>query len=119
MVTVEKNPKTVAAFVKGVNLALKEMIASPDAAIDALKSRDGLVNTNAERARLSLYVTELLLTPNVKANGFSAVDTKKLEAQIADVSSAFGIKAPLTVASVYTDKFLPPKAERLPPAWKE
>ena len=116
---VDKNPKTVAAFVKGVNLALKEMIASPDAAIDALKSRDGLVNTNAERARLSLYVTELLLTPNVKANGFSAVDTKKLEAQIADVSSAFGIKAPLTVASVYTDKFLPPKAERLPPAWKE
>jgi NitT/TauT family transport system substrate-binding protein len=116
---VEKNPRTVAAFVKGVNLALKEMIASPDAAIDALKSRDGLVNANAERARLSLYVTELLLTPNVKSNGFSAVDTKKLEAQIADVSNAFGIKAPVTVASIYTDKFLPPKAERLPPAWKE
>ena len=116
---VEKNPKTVAAFVSGVNMALKEMIAHPDAAIDALKVRDGLVNTSAERARLNLYVTELLLTPNVKSNGFSAVDARKLEAQIADVGNAFGIKAPLTVASVYTDKFLPPKAERLPPAWKE
>ncbi len=115
---VEKNPKTVAAFVKGVNQALKTLIAEPDAAIDALKARDGLINVSAERARLTLYVNELLLTPNVKANGFSAVEPKKLEAQIADVIDAFGIKTTVSAASIYTDKFLPPKAERLPPAWK-
>lgn len=116
---IEKNPKTVTAFVKGLNQAMKELVSDPTAAIDALKVRDGLVNTAAERARLSLYVTELLLTPNVKANGFSSVEPKKLERQVSDVVSAFDIKAPLTAASVYTDKFLPPKAERMPPAWKE
>jgi NitT/TauT family transport system substrate-binding protein len=116
---VEKNPKTVTAFVKGVNLALKELIVDPQAAIDALKVRDGLINAATERARLSLYVTELLLTPNVKANGFSAVDPRKLEKQIADVTTAFGIKAPVAPASIYTDRFLPPQAERLPPTWKD
>ena len=116
---VEKNPKTVAAFVKGVNQAMKELVAHPAEAIDALKVRDGLVNAGAERSRLALYVTELLLTDNVKANGFSAVNAKKLERQIADVVGAFSIKSAPAPAGVYTDRFLPPKAERLPPAWSE
>lgn len=116
---IEKNPKTVAAFVKGVNQAMKELVAQPAEAIDALKTRDSLVNAAAERARLSLYVTELLLTDNVKANGFSAVDGRKLERQIADVANAFALKAGVTPAAIYTDRFLPPKAERLPPAWVE
>lgn len=116
---VEGNPKTVTAFVAGVNQALKQLVAEPDAAIAALKSRDGLVNVKGERARLSLYVTELLLTDNTKANGFSAVEPAKLDKQIADVIDAFGIKQPLAASAVYTDRFLPPKADRLPPAWKD
>ena len=116
---VEKNPKTVAAFVRGVNKAMKEMVADPKAAIDALKVRDGLVNTAVETERLKLYVKELLLTPNVKANGFSSVNHAKLDAQIAAVLDAFNVKAQVTAAALYTDRFLPPKADRLPPAYKE
>jgi NitT/TauT family transport system substrate-binding protein len=116
---VEKNPKTVAAFVRGVNKAMKEMVADPKAAIDALKVRDGLVNTEVETQRLKLYVKELLLTPNVKANGFSSVNHAKLDTQIAAVLDAFNVKAQVTAASLYTDRFLPPKADRMPPAWKE
>ncbi len=62
---------------------------------------------------------ELLLTPNVKANGFSAVDMHKLDTQIADVLDAFNIKSTMTGASIYTDRFLPRQERRLPPAWKE
>ena len=116
---VEKNPKTVAAFVRGVNKAMKELVADPKAAIEALKMRDGLINVGVETERLKLYVKELLLTPNVKANGFSSVSTKKLDAQIADVMEAFNVKASVTSASLYTDRFLPPKADRIPPAWKD
>ena len=116
---VEKNPKTVAAFVRGVNKAMKEMVADPKAAIDALRVRDGLVNVDVETQRLKLYIKELLLTANVKANGFSAVNAKKLETQIAAVLDAFNVKAGVTAASLYTDRFLPPKADRLPPVYKE
>ena len=116
---VEKNPKTVAAFVKGLNRAMKDIVADPKAAIGAIKARDPLINTDLETERLKLYVKELLLTPNVKANGFSAVDTKKLERQITSVMDAFNVKANVTVASMYTDKFLPSKADRMPPPYKE
>lgn len=116
---VEKYPKTVAAFVKGLNHAMKDIVADPKAAIGAIKARDPLINAELETERLKLYVKELLLTPNVKANGFSAVDTKKLERQIASVMDAFNVKANVTVASIYTDKFLPSKADRMPPPYKE
>jgi NitT/TauT family transport system substrate-binding protein len=116
---VEKNPKTVMAFVKGLNRAMKEMIADPKGAIAAIKGRDPLINADLEADRLKLYVKELLLTKNVKDNGFSAVDVKKMERQIASVMDAFNVKANVTVASVYTEKFLPSKADRIPPAFKE
>jgi NitT/TauT family transport system substrate-binding protein len=116
---VEKNPKTVAAFVKGLNRAMKELIADPKAAIAAIKGRDPLVSTDLENDRLKLYVRELLLTRNVKDNGFSSVDVRKMERTIASVMDAFNVKANVTVASVYTDRFLPPKADRIPPPFKE
>jgi NitT/TauT family transport system substrate-binding protein len=116
---VEKNPKTVTAFVKGLNRAMKELVANPRSAIDALKVRDPLVSTEVESQRLVLYIKELLLTKNVRDNGFSAVETKKLESQIASVVDAFGAKATVTAASLYTDKFLPSRADRIPPAYKE
>jgi NitT/TauT family transport system substrate-binding protein len=116
---VEKNPQTIAAFTRGLNKAMKEMISNPKAAIDAIKGRDPLVSGDLESQRLVLYVKELLLTSNVKQNGFSAVDNKKMEAQIASVLDAFNVKTSMPVSAVYTDKFLPPKAERIPPAYKE
>lgn len=115
---VEKNPKTVTVFVKGVNSAMKDLVSGPDAAIEALKVRDGLVNIPNERARLTLYVEELLLTDNVKKNGFSSVEIPKLDRSIADVLKTFNLNAKVTSAGMYTDKFLPPASERIPPAWK-
>jgi len=116
---VEKNPRTVTAFVKGLNRAMKDIVSDPKAAIAAIKGRDPLVNTDLETERLKLYVKELLLTRNVRDNGFSSADTKKMERQIASVMDAFNVKANVTVASVYTEKFLPPRADRMPPPYKE
>lgn len=116
---VEKNPKTVMAFTKGLNKAMKEVISNPKAALEAVKGRDPLINVEIENQRLVLYVKELVLTPNVRQNGLSAVDTKKMERQIASVLDAFNIKSDMSPASIYTEKFLPSKADRMPPSYKD
>ncbi len=116
---VEKNPKTVTAFVKGLNRGMKEMVANPKAGIDALKARDPLINVDNESQRMALYIRELLLTANVKENGFSSVNQPKLQRSIASVVEAFGAKNSVSPASVYTERFLPPKADRVPPPYKE
>ncbi|MET0543911.1 MAG: ABC transporter substrate-binding protein [Variovorax sp.] len=115
----EKNPKTVTAFVKGLNRGMKEMIANPKDAIAALRARDPLINVANESDRMTLYIKELLLTKNVRENGFSAVYPPKLLREIDSVALAFGTKSSVTPANVYTDRFLPPKADRMPPSWKE
>ena len=116
---VDKNPKTVAAFVKGLNRSMKDLISDPKAAIAAIKGRDPLVNIELESERLKLYIKELLLTKHVRENGFSSADIEKMERQIASVIDAFNVKANIPVASVYTEKFLPPKADRIPPPYKD
>ncbi|MGA0569351.1 ABC transporter substrate-binding protein [Variovorax sp. VNK109] len=116
---VEKNPRTIGAFVKGLNRGMKEMVADPKAGVEALKGRDPLINADNETQRMALYIKELLLTPNVKANGFSSVSQAKLQKSIESVIEAFGAKTTVTAASLYTDRFLPPKADRIPPAYKE
>ena len=115
----EKNPKTTLAFVKAVNRGMKEMVAQPKAGLEALKVRDPLINMDVEAGRMTLYIKELLLTPNVKENGFSAVSTARLQKSIDAVVEAFAAKTTATPASLYTERFLPPKAERIPPVWHE
>lgn len=116
---VNKHPRTVTAFVKGLNRAMKDLITDPDAAIASIRARDPLISTETESARLRLYVKELLLTDNVRRNGFSAVEPAKLDATIASVIDAYSLKTSVTGSSVYTDRFLPPRSDRLPPAYRE
>ena len=72
-----------------------------------------------ERNRLKLYVEDTLLTAYTKSHGFSTVDTSNLYKSISDVLKAFNLtNVKMTAGSVYTDKFLPPKEERIPPMWK-
>lgn len=113
---VKENPKTVAAMVRAVNKGLKAAIADPKAAVATLTKRDPLVKLDTECQRLVYGLKTLTLTPHVKKEGISAVEPKRLEGSIKTILDAYHIKNKVTVASVYTDKFLPAKAERIPPA---
>jgi len=110
-----QNPKTITAFARAMNKAMKESMAKPEAAIAALKTRDGLINTALEQRRLKITMDQLVVTPAVRANGLSFVDPKRLERNIEMVSAGFDIKVPPKVASIYTDRYLPPLAERMLP----
>jgi NitT/TauT family transport system substrate-binding protein len=114
----QKNPNTVRAFVRAFNESLKGMIAHPGDALASLKQRDGLVNLDTERFRMKLLVSELILTPAVKKNGLSSADPQRLAATIENVRQVTPKATALTVDSVYTARFLPPQAERMPGVFK-
>lgn len=112
----EKNPRTVAAVVKAVNQALKASITDPKGVVSTLTARDKLTDLALEQDRLQLMLRELVLTPNIKANGLGSVSPERMSKSIQLVYDSYGIKATPVLAKFYTDKFLPPKAERMPPA---
>ena len=64
-----------------------------------------------EKVRLDIALG-LTNTKWVQDNGLSVVQPERLKKTIDSVVSAFGLPNAPTAAEVYTDKFLPPLAER-------
>ncbi len=108
----EENPDTVRAVVKALNHGEKDTIADPEAALALMHKLDPMMKMNIEKVRLDLALS-LTKTPHVVKYGLSTADPKKLQFTIDSISDAYGIKNKPASSEVYTDKFLPPVAERM------
>lgn len=110
----DENPQTVRAVVKALNQGTKDTIASPQKALEVLKGVDPMMKLDIERVRLDIALG-LTNTPYVMANGLSSVTPEKLQKTIDAMVSAYQLPVSPEPATVYTDRFLPPPAERMPP----
>jgi NitT/TauT family transport system substrate-binding protein len=66
-----------------------------------------------EVARLSLVIDEVIDTGWVRENGFGGVDMGRLARSIEQLAFAYGFGDAVKAEDVFTDAFLPPKAERM------
>jgi NitT/TauT family transport system substrate-binding protein len=110
----DENPETVRGVVKALNLGTKDTIAAPQKALELLKARDPMMKLDIEKVRLDIALG-LTNTPHVMQNGLSSVTTEKLQTTIDSIVTAYQLPVSPDPATVYTDKFLPPLAERMPP----
>jgi NitT/TauT family transport system substrate-binding protein len=106
----------LSAFAKGA----KEVMANPDASIDLVKARDGIINVDLEKRRLRMAIDAVVASPDARREGFGVVVPGRLALMASQVSDAFGTKTRVNPDAVWTDAFLPSKAELniLPPAKK-
>jgi NitT/TauT family transport system substrate-binding protein len=111
----EKNPKTIAAMVRAVNKGTKDAIADPKAAAALMNKYNSLLNPKIEEARLRMAL-EHHLNDDVRREGLSYVNPARMKSTIDQVVNAQKFDRTPALESVWTDKFLPPKAERIPPA---
>jgi NitT/TauT family transport system substrate-binding protein len=107
----DENPEAVKAVVAALNKGTKDTIADPDAALGVIKERDPMMKMDIEKVRLGLAL-EVTKTKHVVQQGLSVVEPKKLQFTIDAICEAYGITTKPDAASVYTDKFLPPLADR-------
>jgi NitT/TauT family transport system substrate-binding protein len=110
----DENPATVRGVVRALNQGTKDTIASPQAALDVLKARDPMLKPDIEKVRLDIALG-LTNTANVAKNGLSSVSAEKLKKTIDAMVSAYALPVSPDPSTVYTDAFLPPVAERMPP----
>jgi NitT/TauT family transport system substrate-binding protein len=110
-----KNPEVVKGFLRAVTKSWKDTIANPDEAIASVKKRDPLVNEAIEKERLIRVLKRNIYVPDVELFGFGAVRKDRLTGTIKLISSAFGLPVKLTADKVFTEKYLPALADRLPP----
>lgn len=107
----EKNPDVIRDFIRGTVHGVNAMIKDPAAAVASVKKRDPLINDEIEKLRIKMTLDYAFITPNVMKNGMSNVDTARLERTIKQAASAFNMKATPAAAQVYTDRYLPPRAD--------
>ena len=110
----DENPETTRAVVKALNHGTKDTIAAPQKALDLLKARDPMMKMDIEKIRLDLALG-LTNTAQVASAGLSSVTPEKLKQTIDSVVTAYGLPNTPDPASVYTDRYLPPAAERMLP----
>lgn len=109
---VDANPKTIAAFVRAFNKGYRDVIADPAYGIQVMKERDPLFNAQLEAIRLDLALG-LTVTPHVRANGMSTVVPARMQKTIDTVVASENLPAKPGMSDVWTDRFLPPQAERM------
>jgi NitT/TauT family transport system substrate-binding protein len=110
----DENPETVRGVVRALNLGTKDTIAAPQKALELLKARDPMMKLDIEKVRLDIALG-LTNTPHVSKNGLSSVTPEKLKRTIDSIVTAYQLPTSPDPATVYTERFLPPAAERMPP----
>jgi NitT/TauT family transport system substrate-binding protein len=109
-------PQAVAGLVRAINKGVRDTLANPDAAMDALMKREPLLNRDLEKRRLLYTLRTVMLTPEVQANGIGDVTDERLTKSIAQMKTAFDLARVPASGEVFDRRFLPPLAERKVPA---
>jgi NitT/TauT family transport system substrate-binding protein len=111
----KEKPKAVKGLVRAINKAMREVLASPDAAIELLTRKEPLLNAAIEKQRLIYAARTLIATPEAAELGIGEVNDARMAQSIDTIVAAFELPRAPTVMDVFSRSFLPPKAERVIP----
>lgn len=109
----KSKPEAVKAFVKATIMGMRDVAADPAAGIETVLWRNYDMLRSIEIGRLALVIDEIVDTDWVGENGFGGVDMARLERSIEQLAFAYGFGKAVKADDVFTDAFLPPKAERM------
>jgi NitT/TauT family transport system substrate-binding protein len=107
-----EKPEAVRGFLRAFMKGLKETVRSPAAAVDTILKRDDDAKKEVELDRLRMAIRDNIITPEVRANGFGAVDPVRLEESINQIGLTYTYKAKPKPEDVFDASFLPPAADR-------
>ena len=107
-----EHPEAIKGFLRAFVKGLKETIKSPAAAVDSVLKRNEAATKSVELERLTMAIHENIVTPEVKANGFGAVDSVRFERAIDQIALTYKFKAKPKADDIFDASYLPPAAAR-------
>jgi NitT/TauT family transport system substrate-binding protein len=110
-----EKPEAVKGLVRAINRAMREVLASPDAAIELLAKQEPLLNAAIEKKRLIYAARTLIATPEAAELGIGDVNEQRMAQSVDTIVAAFELPRAPAVTDVFSRSFLPPKAERVMP----
>ena len=108
------HPEAVEGLVAAINHAMQDIIDDPQAGIDAVKQREAFIDAEAERKRLDYAMTHLIVSDESREIGIGDVDMQRLSKSIDTIVDLYNLDRVPSADDVFTDRFLPPRDQRLP-----
>jgi NitT/TauT family transport system substrate-binding protein len=110
---VAEHPEQVRGVVAAINRGIKDALADPDAAIEAVARREPLIDKAVEKARLMATLSDEMGHPEIAEFGLGMPDPDRLRASIDIVVKANALPRTPAPEDIFTDAFLPPMADRI------
>jgi len=108
------NGDLIKGFIRAIIKGTRDAMANPKVAVASVMRYDKLMKEKVEMRRFAMVRDLAVLTPSVKANGFSHVDPKRLERTLGFVAEAMKISNPPATRNVFRADYLPPADQRMP-----
>jgi NitT/TauT family transport system substrate-binding protein len=86
-------PEDVRAFLRAFLKGLKDIVRRPAEAVESVVRRDDTVKKEVELERLRMAIRDNIVTPEVRANGYGAVDFARLAESIDQIGLVYTFKA--------------------------
>lgn len=109
---IKDKPQVVTGLVRAIHKGLRDAIADPDAAIEALAKREPLINKDIEKRRLMYALKSVVFTPEVATAGVGDVNDERLKRSVAQLAAVFELPRQPAPSEIFDRRFLPPLAER-------
>jgi len=106
------HPDAVRAFLRAFVKGLKDTVKSPATAVDSVIKRNDVAKKPVELERLQMALRDNFVTPEVKANGYGAIDKARFEKAIEQIGLTYKFKATPKTDDIFDASFLPAAAER-------
>jgi NitT/TauT family transport system substrate-binding protein len=107
-----EKPEAVKSFLQVFLRGLKEAVRRPGDAIDSVVRRDDAARKEVELERLRMAISNNIVTPEVRADGYGAVAPARFEEAIEQLALTYTFKAKPKPEDIFDASFLPPLAER-------
>jgi NitT/TauT family transport system substrate-binding protein len=107
-----EKPEAVRSFLQVFLRGLKEAVRRPGEAVDSVVKRDDVARKEVELERLRMAISNNIVTPEVRADGYGAVAAGRFEEAIEQLALTYTFKAKPKLEDVFDASFLPTLAER-------
>jgi NitT/TauT family transport system substrate-binding protein len=107
------NPKAVAGLIREINRGIKDVIATPEAGMDAVMKREPLLKRAVEKERLMATIKQEMSHPEISRIGFGDIDPERLGRAIKRVADANKLVRVPAVDEVFNRTLMPPIADRI------
>ncbi|KKO05776.1 hypothetical protein LCGC14_0074160 [marine sediment metagenome] len=110
---IDENPEVVHGLVRAINRGVADVLADPEAGMDAVMAQEPLINREVETARLAATIEDEMNHPELADVGLGNIDENRMREAIDIVVAAYGLSHTPELETVFSTDFLPPEEERI------